>query len=176
MPLDDDVLRVLQSDPSREWRPKDVHQSFAGKTLVQIQYALKKLVEAGSISKRTVGRGVLYRVLEESRLPSGMRACPACSGRGTIPVDQLPAERAKRKAASDILKASREGVGEAAVDPEELVPLEVESVEFLEADVHGEGVCKRCSKTSYFTRLLEDGRILFCCARGHQMVAPSAAA
>jgi hypothetical protein len=144
MPLDDDVLRVLQSDPSREWRPKDVHQSFAGKTLVQIQYALKKLVEAGSISKRTVGRGVLYRVLEESRLPVGMQACPACSGRGTIPVDQLPAERAKRRAASDILRASREGPGDAEVDPAELVPL-------------------------------EDGRVLFCCARGHQMVAPAAA-
>jgi len=175
VPLDDEVLRVLQSDPSREWRPKDVHQSFAGKTLVQIQYALKKLVEVGSIAKRTVGRGVLYRVLEESRLPSGMRACPACSGRGTIPVDQLPAERARRKAATDILKASREGPGEAAVDPAELVPLEVESVEFLQAEVQGEGVCKRCSRTSYFTQVLQDGRILFCCARGHQMVAPAAA-
>lgn len=176
MPLDDEVLRVLQSDASREWRPKDVHQAFPGKTLVQIQYALKKLVELGSISKRTVGRGVLYRVLEEARLPAGTRVCPACSGRGTIPVDQMPTERAKRKAASDLLKESREGEGEAAINPEELVPLEVESVEFLQPDVRGEGVCKRCSRTSYFTRLLEDGRILFCCSRGHQMVAPAAAA
>lgn len=175
MPLDDDVLRVLQSDASREWRPKDVHQAFAGKTLVQIQYALKKLVEVGSISKRTVGRGVLYRVVEAARLPVGQRPCPACSGRGTIPVDQMPAERAKRKAAADLLKGPREGEGELAISPEELVPLEVESVEFLEAGVRGEGVCQRCRKTSYFTRLLEDGRILFCCSRGHQMVAPAAA-
>jgi hypothetical protein len=166
---------VLQSDPSREWRPKDVHHSFAGKTLVQIQYALKKLVETGSISKRTVGRGVLYRVVEESRLPTGMRACPACSGRGTIPVDQLPAERAKRKAATDLVKGPREGDGEAPLDPAELVPLEVESVEFVSAEVHGEGVCKRCSRTSYFTRITEDGRVLFCCSRGHQMLVPAAA-
>jgi len=176
MTLDEDVLRTLQSDASREWRPRDVHSAFTGKTLVQIQYALKKLVEQGAISKRTVGRGVLYRGVESAKLPPDMRVCPACSGRGTIPVDQLPAERAKRQAASDLLKQAKEGEGEQAVNPEELVPLEVESVEFLQAGVHGEGVCRRCGKTSYFTRLLEDSRLLYCCARGHQMLVPAIAA
>ena len=173
MPLDEDVLRTLQTDPSREWRPRDVHAAFAGKTLVQIQYALKKLVEQAAISKRTVGRGVLYRVAESARLPPDMRVCPACSGRGTIPVDQLPQQRAKRQAATELLRQAKEGEGEAQATAEELVPLEVESVEFLQADVHGEGVCKRCQKTSYFTRLLEDGRALFCCSRGHQMITAS---
>jgi hypothetical protein len=176
MTLDEDVLRTLQSDASREWRPRDVHTAFAGKTLVQIQYALKKLVEQGAISKRTVGRGVLYRVVESAKLPSDQRLCPACSGRGTIPVDQLPAERAKRQASADLLKHAKEGEGEQALNPEEMVPLEVESIEFLQGSVHGEGLCKRCGKTSYFTRLLEDGRLLYCCARGHQMVVPAIAA
>lgn len=171
--LDEDVLRTMQTDPSREWRPRDVHAAFSGKTLVQIQYALKKLVEKGALTKRTVGRGVLYRVLEGARLPSDMRVCPSCSGRGTIPVEQLPAERAKRQATAELFR-KKDGEADLALSAEELVPLEVDSIEFLQPDVRGEGVCKRCRKTSYFTRLLEDGRLLFCCAHGHQMLVVSA--
>jgi hypothetical protein len=176
MTLDEDVMRTLQSDASREWRPRDVHAAFQGKTLVQIQYALKKLVEMGAISKRTVGRGVLYRVVEAAKLPADMRVCPACSGRGSIPVDQLPAERAKRQASTDMLKHAKEGEGEPMATTEELVPMEVASVEFVQASVQGEGVCQRCGKASYFTRLLEDGRLLYCCSRGHQMLVPPLAA
>jgi hypothetical protein len=168
--LEDDVLRTMQTDASREWRPRDVHALFTAKTLVQIQYALKKLVEQGAILKRTVGRGVLYRVADAARMPADMRQCAACGGRGMIPVAQLPAERGRRKAAADLLKAGAAGDGEAAVDPAELVPLEVTSVELLQPPAQGEGVCKRCAKTSYFTRLLDDGRLLYCCSRGHQML------
>jgi hypothetical protein len=174
MALEDEVLRTMQGDAAREWRPRDVHTAFPTKTLVQVQYALKKLVEHGAIVKRTVGRGVLYRVADTARLPADMHVCPACGGRGTIPVALLPGEQGRRT-------LPRGGVDELAVPqeeeltPEELVPLEVASVEFLQAGVEGEAVCQRCPRTAYFARLLEDGRLLYCCSRGHRSVVVAAA-
>jgi Fe2+ or Zn2+ uptake regulation protein len=174
VPLEDEVLRSMQSDAAREWRPRDVHVAFPTKTLVQVQYALKKLVEQGAIVKRTVGRGVLYRVAEASRMPADMHVCSACGGRGTIPVAQLPEERRRRAAARE--PAPGEGAeAEIELTPEELVPLEVESIEFVKAGVEGEAVCQRCTRTSYFARLLDDGRLLYCCSRGHQTLLAVAA-
>lgn len=169
MPLEDDVLRSMQGDAAREWRPRDVHTAFPGKTLVQVQYALKKLVEHGAIVKRTVGRGVLYRVADTAKLPADMHLCPACGGRGTIPVAQLPGERGRRALTRggddhDAMPKEEE------LTPEELTPLEVDSIEFLKAGVEGEAVCQRCPRTAYFARLLDDGRLLYCCSRGHRTV------
>jgi hypothetical protein len=167
--LEDEVLRTMQGDTAREWRPRDVHTAFPAKTLVQVQYALKKLVEQGAIVKRTVGRGVLYRVADTAKLPADMHTCPACGGRGTIPVAQLPGEQGRRT-------LHRGGADAGGVEVEEplseaeLVPLEVASVEFLQAGVEGEAVCQRCPRTSYFARLLDDGRMLYCCSRGHRTV------
>jgi len=173
--LEDEVLRTMQGDAAREWRPRDVATGFPTKTLVQVQYALKKLVEQGAIVKRTVGRGVLYRVADAAKLPADMHLCPACGGRGTIPVAQLPGERGKRSVARGG-EAAADADGEDDVRPEDLVPMEVESVEFLQAGVEGEAVCKRCTRTSYFARLLDDGRVLYCCARGHRTLLAAAAA
>jgi predicted MarR family transcription regulator len=136
-PIEEEIIHRMMSDPAREWRPKDLVRMFPDKTAMQINYALKKLIEARRLEKRSAGRGAYYRLVSlsvdrESAVGEEIQ-CPVCAGGGRLPI------------LSKALAAARIQGGRGLRD---------------------EMACLECGELSYFTGVAGD-RLVYRCLAGH---------
>ncbi|HKZ60030.1 MAG TPA: hypothetical protein VJ547_09330, partial [Candidatus Thermoplasmatota archaeon] len=60
MSLQEKVLEKIQSDLSREWRPKDLLAEMPFVKPPQMSYALGRLVDEGKLARRSEGRAAFY--------------------------------------------------------------------------------------------------------------------
>jgi predicted MarR family transcription regulator len=136
-PIEEEIIHRMMSDPAREWRPKDLVRMFPDKTAMQVNYALKKLIESRRLEKRSAGRGAYYRLVSlsvdrESAVGEESQ-CPVCSGAGRLPV------LGKALAAAGL--SSMRGLRD-------------------------ELACIECGEPSYFTGVAGD-RLVYRCLTGH---------
>ncbi|HEX9709042.1 MAG TPA: hypothetical protein VGB42_03625 [Candidatus Thermoplasmatota archaeon] len=136
-PLEEEIIHRMMSDPAREWRPKDLVRMFPDKTAMQVNYALKKLMEARRLEKRSAGRGAFYHLVSlavdrESAVGEEIQ-CPICGGSGHLPV-------LSKALAAGGLGSSR--------------------------GLRDEVGCIECDETSYFTGVAGD-RLVYRCLAGH---------
>ena len=146
-PIEEEIIHRMMSDPAREWRPKDLVRMFPEKTAMQVNYALKKLIESGRLEKRSAGRGAFYRLVSlavdrETAVGEEIQ-CPICGGGGKLP----------------ILSKALAGAG-------------LQGVRGLRDEIG----CLECEETSFFTGVAGD-RLVYRCIQGHAItLTPEAAA
>jgi predicted MarR family transcription regulator len=136
-PIEEEIIHRMMSDPAREWRPKDLVRMFPDKTAMQVNYALKKLIESRRLEKRSAGRGAYYRLVSlsvdrESAVGEEVQ-CPVCLGGGRLPI------LGKALAAAGI-SGTR--------------------------SLRDELSCIECGEPSYFTGVAGD-RLVYRCLSGH---------
>jgi len=79
MSLQEKVLEKIQSDLSREWRPKDLLAEMPFVKPPQMSYALGRLVDEGKLARRSEGRAAFYCIPgtpaaeAASKMPTGSR-------------------------------------------------------------------------------------------------------
>jgi predicted MarR family transcription regulator len=145
-PIEEEIIHRMMSDPAREWRPKDLVRMFPDKTAMQINYALKKLIESLRLEKRSAGRGAYYRLVSlsvdrETSVGEEIQ-CPVCAGAGHVP----------------ILGKALQAAG-------------IPSSRSLRDEV----ACIECGESSYFTGVAGD-RLAYRCLAGHAVTLTAKAA
>jgi predicted MarR family transcription regulator len=145
-PIEEEIIHRMMSDPAREWRPKDLVRMFPDKTAMQVNYALKKLIESRRLEKRSAGRGAYYRLMSlsvdrETAVGEEIQ-CPVCMGAGHVPV----------------LSKALQAAGIAS-----------------SRSLRDEFACIECGETSYFTGVAGD-RLAYRCLAGHDVTLTAKAA
>jgi hypothetical protein len=144
--IEEEIIHRMMSDPAREWRPKDLVRMFPDKTAMQVNYALKKLIESRRLEKRSAGRGAYYRLVSlsvdrETAVGEEIQ-CPVCLGAGHVPVMSKALQAAQ-------IPSSR--------------------------SLRDELACIECGEASYFTGVAGD-RLAYRCLAGHAVTLTAAAA
>ena len=145
-PIEDEIIHRMMSDPAREWRPKDLVRMFPEKTAMQVNYALKKLIESRRLEKRSAGRGAYYRLVSlsvdrETSVGDEIQ-CPVCAGAGHVP----------------LLGKALQAAG-------------IPSSRSLKDEL----ACIECGEASYFTGVAGD-RLAYRCLAGHAVTLTAKAA
>lgn len=145
-PIEEEIIHRMMSDPAREWRPKDLVRMFPDKTAMQVNYALKKLIESLRLEKRSAGRGAFYRLVSlsvdrETAVGEEIQ-CPVCAGAGHVPI------------LSKALQAARIASSRSLRD---------------------ELPCIECGENSFFTGVAGD-RLAYRCLAGHAVTLTAEAA
>ncbi len=146
-PIEEEIIHRMMSDPAREWRPKDLVRMFPDKTAMQVNYALKKLMESRRLEKRSAGRGAFYHLVSlavdrETAVGEEIQ-CPICGGIGRLPI----LSKALSVGGLSSVRGLRDEVG-----------------------------CIECEETSFFTGVAGD-RLVYRCLAGHAVsLTPEAAA
>ncbi len=145
-PIEDEIIHRMMSDPAREWRPKDLVRMFPEKTAMQVNYALKKLIESRRLEKRSAGRGSYYRLVSlsvdrETSVGDEIQ-CPVCAGAGHVP----------------LLGKALQAAG-------------IPSSRSLKDEL----ACIECGEASYFTGVAGD-RLAYRCLAGHAVTLTAKAA